>query len=266
MGIKLVAFDLDGTILEGGELIREELLAALRSMSERGIVCATATGRPHDFQVELFDRYGIGASSGVIRALIGDEREIFLSNGTEFEPLASWNDLVRERWINVYPVAMEMLVEAEQESARRGFPVRRLHLDEISFSRGLPSLVFDTLSDAEVIETWIEDQLAARDDLPLTTNRNVRLVQVFDRKVGKGLVLAELAKHLGIDREHVLALGDSSNDYTMLDGRFGFKCATFANAEAKLKTMVTTAHGYVATQPSGLGVVESFQSYGLIDA
>jgi hypothetical protein len=41
----------------------------------------------------------------------------------------------------------------------------------------------------------------------------------------------------------------------MLDGRFGFKCATFANAEAKLKTMVTTAHGYVATQPSGLGVV-----------
>lgn len=262
--IEAVAFDLDGTILEGGELIRDEVQEALRSMSARGIVCVTATGRPFEFQRDLFERTNLDVKSGVITGLICDEREIYLSNGSEYEPLASWNDLVRERWIDVYPVAMEMLVEAEQESARRGYPVRRLHLDEVSFSRGLPSLVFENPAEAIAIEQWIEDELAARDDHPLTTNRNVRLVQVFDRKVGKGLVLAELAKHLDIEREHLLALGDSSNDYTMLDGRFGFQCATFANAEDKLKAIVTTANGYVATASAGLGVVESFHAYGLL--
>lgn len=262
--IRAVAFDLDGTILEQGTLIRDEVITALRSMSARGIVCVTATGRPFEFQRELFEAAAIGAGSGVITGLICDEREIYFDVDGQYQPHASWNNLVRERWIDVYPVAMEMLVEAEHESTRRGFEVRRLHLDDVSFSRGLPSLVFESPANAIAIESWIEQELAGRDDHPLTTNRNVRLVQVFDRKVGKGVVLAELAKHLGIEREHVLALGDSSNDYTMLDGRFGFQCATFDNAEDKLKGMVTSVGGYVAKAPAGLGVVEAFTAYGLL--
>jgi HAD superfamily hydrolase (TIGR01484 family) len=263
MGIRLVAFDLDGTILERGELIRDEVLAALRELSSRGIACVTATGRPYDFQVELFERYGIGATSGVLRGLIGDEREIFVNDGAVFQSLAAWNDPLHERWIGIFPVAMAMLAETERESARRGIAVHRLLTDELAFERGLPSLVYETAAEAEAIEQWILDQLAQR-DLPLTTNRNVRLVQIFDRLVGKGPTLAYLASHLGIEADEVLALGDSSNDYSMLDGRLGFRCATFANAEGVLQAMVRKAGGHVSDAPAGLGVVDSFRAYGLL--
>jgi HAD superfamily hydrolase (TIGR01484 family) len=264
MGIRLVAFDLDGTILERGELIRDEVLAALRDLSNRGVACVTATGRPYDFQAELFERYGIGAESGVLRGLIGDEREIFVNDGTAFRPLSSWNDPMRMRWIGVFPIAMDLLAETERESARRGLAVHRLLTDELAFERGLPSLVFETAAEAESIEQWILDQLAKR-DLPLTTNRNVRLVQIFDRLVGKGPTLAHLASHLGIEPGEVLALGDSSNDYSMLDGRLGFKCATFDNAEDVLKVMVRNAGGHVSPHPAGFGVVDSFRAFGLLE-
>lgn len=263
MAVKLVAFDLDGTVLEAGQLIRDEVLAALRTLAGNGVLCSTATGRPFDFQEPLFDRYGIGAESGVLHALIGDEREIFLAEDGRFVPFVPWNDPLHERWQDRYPLAMEMLVATERESMRRGLPCHRLMPDEMAFTRGLPSLVYEDAVAAREIEAWIEEELRER-ELPLQTNRNVRLVQIFDIDVGKGKTLARLAEHLGVAHDEVLALGDSSNDYTMLDGRHGFRCATFANAEDELKEMVRRADGYVAPSPAGLGVVESFHHYGLL--
>jgi HAD superfamily hydrolase (TIGR01484 family) len=263
MVLKLVAFDLDGTILEHGTLIRPEVIEALRTISGNGIACSTATGRQFAFQEPLFEEYGIGAGSGVLRALIGDEREIFLAEGGEWISLGAWNDPMKARWAERYPLAMEFIVQAEAESARRGFDVHRLHDDTVSFTRGLPSLVYETASEAREMEAWIEDLLRER-EVPLQTNRNVRLVQIFDIEVGKGKTLERLARHLGIANEDVLALGDSSNDYTMLNGRLGFRCATFDNAEDELKEMVRAANGYVAQAAAGLGVVESFRHYGLV--
>ncbi len=41
-------------------------------------------------------------------------------------------------------------------------------------------------------------------------------LEVFDRRAGKGPSLQKLAEHLGIDRAHVMAIGDQENDLTML--------------------------------------------------
>lgn len=266
--IAMIAMDLDGTILEAGEMIRPEVIAALGELAARGVRCVTATGRRADFQRDLFARYGMDmASTGIIQALIGDEREIFLGTGDRYEPHASWNDALRARWVDLFPIAWGLMEEARDEAAARGWEVGFLQPPDVAYERGLPTLVCEDASQGSSLCLWVQEQIDQR-DLPLATNRNIRLVQAFDAQAGKGPALAEMARVLGIPNEQVLAIGDSSNDYTMLDPRFnhGFRTATPANAEEELKQMVRAGNGYVASAEAGLGTVETIGALTFIDS
>ncbi|MGC4107339.1 MAG: HAD hydrolase family protein [Thermomicrobiales bacterium] len=262
--IAMIAMDLDGTILEAGEVIRPEVIAALAALTARGVRCVTATGRQAAFQRELFARYEMDmASTGIIQALIGDEREIFLGTTTSdgYEPHAAWNDALRARWIDLFPIAWGLMEDAKAEAISRGWEVAFLQPADIAYERGLPTLDCGDAARGASLCLWVQEQIDLR-KLPLATNRNIRLVQVFDVQAGKGPALAELARVLGIPNAQVLAIGDSSNDYTMLDPQFnhGFRTATPANAEDELKQLVRAGNGYVAAAEAGLGTVEAINA------
>ena len=267
--IAMIAMDLDGTILEAGEVIRPEVIAALADLTARGVRCVTATGRQAAFQRDLFARYAMDmASTGIIQALIGDEREIFLGNGEtgQYEPHAAWNDALRARWVDLFPLAWGLLEDAKAEAISRGWAVEFLQTPEVAYERGLPTLVCEDAAQGASLCLWVQEQIDLR-TLPLATNRNIRLVQAFDVQAGKGPALAELARVLGIPNGQVLAIGDSSNDYTMLDPRFnhGFRTATPSNAEEELKQLVRAGNGYVASAEAGLGTVETIAALTFID-
>jgi len=259
--IRMIAMDLDGTILENGELIRPEVIAALRTITERGVFCVTATGRQIAFQRELFRQYEMDVTTtGIMRALIGDEREVYLAEDGDYVPLLPWNEHIRELWAVRFPLAWDLLLEAQAEAESRGWTADVMQPAEIAEARGLPTLVLGEASEGAELCRWIQEQIEAR-GLPLQTNRNIRLVQVFDAAVGKGHALAQLADALGVPHDQVLAVGDSANDYTMLDGRlgYGFRTATLHNAEDELKEIVRAGGGYVATREAGLGTVEAIE-------
>jgi HAD superfamily hydrolase (TIGR01484 family) len=255
--LAMIAMDLDGTILERGSHIRPELIDRLVALAQDGVRCVTATGRPFDFQVETFALHAIPASAGVFSAIIADEREIFLLNesGDRYVPHSPWNDAVRERWETLFPLAMQVLEAAEAESARRGWATRRIHSDEESFERGLPTINLDDPEKSQAICDWVKDHIRAN-DYPLASNRNVYIVQVFDAQVGKGPVLAELCRVLEIDPAQTLAVGDSTNDLSMLDGGCGFQVATMNNADFRVKDLVRGQDSYIASADAGLGVAE----------
>lgn len=253
----MIAMDLDGTILEGGSHIRPELIDRLVALAQHGVRCVTATGRPFDFQVETLEFHALPPAAGVFSALIADEREIFLLNGSgdRYVPHAPWNDAVREHWETLFPLAMRVLEAAEAESARRGWTTSRIHSDEESYERGLPTIRLEDPEKSQAICDWVKDHIQAN-NYPLATNRNVFITQVFDAQVGKGPVLAELCRVLDIDPAQTLAVGDSTNDLSMLDGEYGFQVATMNNADFRVKDLVRGQGGYIASADAGLGVAE----------
>jgi HAD superfamily hydrolase (TIGR01484 family) len=276
--IQLVALDLDGTILERGQHIRSAVVQALQALSARGIRWTTATGRPLAFQLEQLQQHGLGPGAATPAALMVDERELFLcampnaergaeGNGADvpsYQPHAAWNSGVRVRWHTLHPFAMAWLDRAHDEAAGRGWPAS-LHLSEVeAAARGLPTLQLEQPAQAAAICDWLAEQLAASAPA-LACNRNVRLVQLHDVHVGKGPVLAELARLWNIPAAQVLAIGDSHNDLSMLDDRFGFQVATVGNADEHIKALVTQRGGYVADGVAGEGVLQAFAAYGLSD-
>ncbi len=71
MSIKLIAFDLDGTILNNDKKISDRSIAALRQASEIGIHIVPATGRsyseiPQKIREQLFIRYVIALNGAEI--------------------------------------------------------------------------------------------------------------------------------------------------------------------------------------------------------
>ena len=254
--ISMIALDLDGTILERGAVIREEVIERLVDLAGRGVICVTATGRPIDFQRDLLERHGIGAASGLFSALMVDEREIFILDADGgYVSHAAWNDKVRADWEEVYPMAMELLDDAGAECNRRGWAGRPHHDAAESYARGLPTLYVETPERSQAIRDWVENEIVRR-NYPLASNRNVHIVQIFDARVGKGAVLEEMCRVFDLLPRQVLAIGDSTNDNSMLDGSRGFRPGTVGNADPSVKQLVRENGGYVAEAHAGLGVVE----------
>ncbi|MGH3490876.1 MAG: HAD family hydrolase [Actinopolymorphaceae bacterium] len=258
--IRMVALDLDGTILEAGTTITGEVLTALATLRAGGVTVVTATGRPVDFQLDLLERHGIGPAAGLFGALIADEREIHLLDECQpparaYRPHDEWNDVIRKRWDTFLDEALGWLDRVADEAARRGWATRRYDRTQIA-RRGLATIWIEEPHQAAALCAWLADQVADAGS-ELVCNRNVRLVQVIDRLAGKGNVLSTLADLHGVTADQVLAIGDSSNDISMVDGRFGFRSATPGNADAEVKAAVRRAGGYVAQGTVGAGVVEA---------
>ncbi len=278
MTIRLVAVDMDGTILERGREVRRELVESFIGMAERGVRVTTATGRPLRFQLEILPANGLGAKVGTPQALMVDERELFLldASAERYAPHAAWNDAIRERWEALHPRAMAWLRRAELEALTRGWECA-LHEDEQRmYERGLPTLTFKDAAQAADARRWLSAEIAREGEgggqregmdgsmaAALSVNRNNRLVQVQDAHAGKGNVLHALAALWGVAPNEVLAVGDSANDFSMLDGRHGFRAGAPGNADDGIKEAVRAGGGYVAEERAGLGVLETLRSYGL---
>lgn len=301
-GIRLVAVDMDGTILERGQVIRPPLVAAFQALREHGVSVTTATGRPLDFQVSILAAHGLGAAAGVPQALMADERELFLLSGGGRSRIASpipaavpagptlsgllpsglarrtpdgsrgvrpayvahdaWNRAVRTRWKTLCPVALAWLSRAVAETGRRGWTCEPHDSVGVASDRGLPGLRSETVEQAAALRKWLAGELA-REEPRLAVNRNGCLVQLQDAAVGKGNVLVELTRLCLLQPTEVLCAGDSANDLSMLDGRLGFQAAAPGNADAGIKDAVRRAGGYVAEAPAGAGVLEALAHHGL---
>jgi hydroxymethylpyrimidine pyrophosphatase-like HAD family hydrolase len=209
----------------------------------------TASGRPADFQIELLDSYGLSAA---FNALITDERELYLAaDDATFVPYQQWNRQVHRRWETLFDRAIDWLGLVEKEATRRGFATTTFERNEMR-NRGLATLICESAEHATALREWVAPQL----DADLLCNQNVRLVQIVDARTGKGPLLSLLAWLRNHDSTRVLAVGDSVNDLSMLDGSHGFHPATVANASAEIRDLVSSAGGYVASRPNGHGVDE----------
>jgi HAD superfamily hydrolase (TIGR01484 family) len=82
----------------------------------------------------------------------------------------------------------------------------------------------------------------------------------------KGLAVAELARHLEIGTDRILAIGDGHNDISMMELNIRCRTACPGNAVPEVMEVVHRTGGHIATQRSLSGIVEILGAYetGLI--
>jgi len=91
--------------------------------------------------------------------------------------------------------------------------------------------------------------------------RNGHWVIVTHADFGKGTVLREAARGLGLARDRILALGDQPNDLDMLDGVSAAYVGCPASADPEVQRTVRSAGGWVADAPGPAGSAQLIRRF-----
>lgn len=248
--IRLLATDLDGTLIGTGREFplfvpfRERIDAIRRRNGCVWAICTGRTGRSFRRFFAPMRMVGLQPDYVIVRhAYIGGPRARgFISH-------FFWNvGIAYEQW-------------AQRLRVRR--TLDRWHRAILRGIQGVETLMRG--SDRLWVSFVSEDGAAQAEQLLKAQPVSSRYLRVFRRRkevdvrsvpFTKGLALSELAGHLGIRREEILAIGNGHNDASMLDGTVAQHTGCPVNSEPEIVQAVHEAGGHIASQPGLGGVIE----------
>jgi Cof subfamily protein (haloacid dehalogenase superfamily) len=254
MPVKLLALDIDGTLLNPRGEITPRVRAALDEVQRRGILVALVTGRRFGSARPIGEELGLGVPLISHNGALTKNVSTFETIG--FHPLDGETARAvirfgRERCVDLIccddPAGLGIMVtegiSAENKALHRYLDRYRDHVVEV------PDLL-DYLDHApiqimfsgrcEPIDGFASDLSHALDgqlQLFQTRYRSVDLtiLDALSPVASKGESVEAIARTYGIAREEIMAIGDNHNDLTMLR-RAGLGLV-MANAEDELKAM-----------------------------
>jgi Cof subfamily protein (haloacid dehalogenase superfamily) len=253
MAIKLIALDIDGTLLNSRGEVSAVNQAAIAAATRRGIEVALVTGRRYDFAMLVARQIAspltmIVNNGAMVKGADGKTRvRHLLARETAREVL----QLTRE-WRTGASVVFDrektnqvMLEKIDFEDGIRGMYYRRNR----EFL-GESSPLEDCLAEEDPIQVMFSGEVAAMREaegvlrgvqrngkfaLAVTAyeDKDFSMIDVIHPKVTKGATLSEWAGVQGVAREAILAIGDNHNDLEMLN--FAGTPVVMGNAVAELK-------------------------------
>jgi Cof subfamily protein (haloacid dehalogenase superfamily) len=233
--IRMLAIDIDGTLLNPQFEISSADLKALQRANAGGIEVVVVTGRRHDFALPIvqllgFDLWVISSNGAITRSLSGEtfyrdllpsdtcrrlchEMQEFRGNtvltfdvrGKGAIVLEHLNELEGSirRWLEKNMEFIDFVVPVE--NALVTDPVQAMFCGPIS--RMQEAL-------ARLRDYHLSDEITVlRTEYPV---RDLSIVDVLNRGCSKGHALERWANFRGIPRSQVMAIGDNYNDVEML--------------------------------------------------
>jgi Cof subfamily protein (haloacid dehalogenase superfamily) len=259
MPVRLLATDIDGTLLNPQFKISPEDLDALRRAYAAGIEVVLVTGRRHAFALPIaqqlgFDLWLISSNGAVTRSLAGEtfHRDLmpretcrdlctamqdFRANtvltfdqetkgAIVIEHLEALNGNIR-RWLEKNMEFIDFIVPIERALTKD--PVQAMFCGSM-----------DRMADAlrALAASNMDNRITVlRTEYP---ERDLSMIDVLNTGCSKGHALERWASHRGYTRDQVMAIGDNHNDVEMLE--FAGHPVIMGNACAELR-----ARGWIVT-------------------
>ncbi len=218
---RLVATDLDGTLVHSDGSVTARTRAALQLVESLGVPVVFVTGRPLRWAKEVFEHVGeLGlavVSNGGLVWNVHDHR-IELERTLAPEPGLEVCRRVREA-VPGSAFAVETLAGLALEPAfQERHPVPdgspRGAIEELYTRPALKLLARH--EELEPLDYWARAEEAAGELAEVTWSSDSTLVEISAAGVTKASTLALVCERLGVDRADVVAFGDMPNDVAML--------------------------------------------------
>ncbi|MBR5122396.1 MAG: HAD family phosphatase [Anaerotignum sp.] len=230
--IKLVASDLDGTLLNRNKEITPRLFGALKNLDELGVFFVPSTGRPFGTVPKAikelpFLKYVITSNGATIYDAV--EQKNIIENFLTPEAVDAVIEIAKE-----LPVITEYFIDGKAYIAKAvyddltPFELTESHEAYIKNSRTPVEDFWNEMKKNNTVleninlvfkdmdlrkEIW--DKLKATELASVTaaTTKNIEITSLF---ATKAKALEKLCDLLGLTREQVLAMGDGDNDMPMI--------------------------------------------------
>ncbi len=222
---RLVALDVDGTILTNDHTLPEQVTAAIHAVQARGVQVTLATGKLFVSLSDLMQAFALrgpqitcngaaicDAPSGrVLHHFPLDEREIALS----LAALAACGPEVPIAWYTtdaIYTTAPYGLID-ERLAAYHEPPLIRVAAFDATLPRPVKLLMCAEPARLDALRAQIEPVLAGKVRVVRTA---IDFLECMSLGTTKGTALAIVMDMLGLSRAQTLAIGDSENDIPLL--------------------------------------------------
>jgi Cof subfamily protein (haloacid dehalogenase superfamily) len=265
--LRLIAVDIDGTLLNPQFQISPVDLAALRRAHSLGIEVILVTGRRHSFALPIaqqlgFDLWLICSNGAITRSLAGETFHRDLLPQATCRELVGLMRAFRGQTVITFDVDSKGGIVVEHLRELEGSIQRWLekNLDYIEFVSPIEDALTSDPIQAMFCGPVALMQQALRvletSGLPITVlrteyqGRDLSIVDVLNDGCSKGHALERWVNYRGITREQVMAVGDNYNDIEML--AFAGRPFIMGNASPELlgrgwaRTRSNSEHGVAA--------------------
>ncbi len=263
--IKLVATDIDGTILKYNGEINHEVLDCIRTLDEKGVKVVLVTGRMHKSAKKIADELGIhNPIVSYQGALVRDntlQENIIYERYIPNDKAISIIDWCKKSdvHINLY-INDDLYVEKENEFTRKyaghqHIPFNVVSFDEIKIDKVNKILLID-YNDADKI-TYLTNKL--QEDYPelFIVKSTDFFCEVCHREATKGDGVKCLEDFYGITKDEVLTIGDHNNDIELI--KAGGIGVAMGNATDELKAVAD----FVTDTVENNGFVKAIEKFVL---
>ena len=278
--IKLIASDMDGTLLNSDHDIDKETIEAIREAEEAGIIFAISTGREYESVKDVLDKHNIKAQCILSNGAeyrdedgnILDVVNIDLEVAREVIEILDKNKFSARIFTNkgifttaTKEKALEEVIyrtmtfnphltkdEAKKISENLQFFTALKYIDNLDdfFNDDLEVRKFVAFHrDIEVLNK-IKRELSTIEGLAISSSFRDN-IEVTDINAQKGIILEQVATKLSIAREEVMILGDSFNDYSMFE--IFEETVAMGNAIPEVKAIAK----YITDTNDNLGVAKT---------
>jgi len=279
MPVRLIALDIDGTLLDSRWRLSDANRQAIKEATRRGIEVALVTGRRYDFALPVAQSLGcpvtmIVNNGGLIRSSDGQTRSkrvLSVEAARSVLELASrWRDgaaVIFDR-----PRENQLILERleRDDSIRYAYYSRNLEfigivspIESCLTETPLQVMFSGTVAEMDEIERLLlRSELATRLRLASTkyASKDFAMLDVLPPGCTKGSALAEWATLQGFERNEILAIGDNHNDLEMLE--FAGIPVVMRNCVPELK-----AYGWHETDSNDdSGVAAAIERFALSEA
>jgi Cof subfamily protein (haloacid dehalogenase superfamily) len=254
--LKLVATDLDGTLLHTDGTVTDRTRAALTAVEELGVTVVFVTGRPVRWMGELWQHVGdhglaICSNGGIVydvpARVVRSTRPIPAATGLKVAGLLR----------DAIPGTTFALEKATGFAKEPTF--RERHPLPPDMEVGPLDAVFDDSTvkilarhdDRDPEEFWAETERLVGHLVTTTWSSLGALVEISAAGVTKASTLALLCEELGVAHDEVVAFGDMPNDLAML----AWAGTSYAMANAHPSVLELAARQAPANEDDGVAAV-----------
>lgn len=223
MTYKLMAVDIDGTLLDSNSRLREDTIRSVRRGVSKGLIFTISTGRPVQGIRKLLKELDIQTTSITYNgSMIVTEKEEILysctlrsSDAVDIIRLGMDRNLSVVFWANNVLYANEINKTTIAYSEISGVPPIKFNDYRKLAEEGITKVLWIDTEEAiqrheKEVGAYLSDQVNFHTSRPM-------FLEYVDKKASKALAMEKLGDIYGITREEMIAVGDGLNDSSMIE-------------------------------------------------
>ena len=265
---KLIALDMDGTLLNEEKKVTERTHKAIKEAREKGVTVVLATGRPIDGvtrfleELDMFTEndYALTYNGGLV--IKTKSKEVISKIGLIGEDLHYLYELSKEFGVNIHAFSEHegLITPKHNKYTDVEANINNISINIKDFSKIEKDHSFIKImmiDEPEILQNAI-DKLPKEVLEKYTVVRSAPyFLEFMNKKVNKGTGLELLAKHLGIKQEEVMSMGDAGNDLDMI--RYAGMGIAMENAFEEVKKEAN----YITASNNEDGVAKAIEKFVL---